>query len=155
MRSTSTTLFLGFSVALTACGADEHGAHSDAGYNCAVEDRDDEFAAGMQKTGAAGIRVGIASAVPAPPQRGDNTWNVTIADTNGAPVIGATIAIKPFMPDHRHGTSIPATITPGAAAGSYVIAPVNLWMPGLWETTIDVTTGSGRDSVVFRFCIAS
>jgi hypothetical protein len=28
-----------------------------------------------------------------------------------------------------------------------------MWMPGYWETTIDVQVGSVRDSVVYRFCI--
>ena len=41
------------------------------------------------------------------------------------------------------------------APGQYELAPVNLWMPGLWETTISASSATGTDSVVFRFCIPS
>lgn len=31
--------------------------------------------------------------------------------------------------------------------------PVNLWMPGVWETTIRATAGTTTDSAVYKFCI--
>jgi hypothetical protein len=132
-------------------GADDDGS---ATYNCEAETRDEQFLAGMQKLGAGGVQVTLVSATPAPPGRDDNTWVIDAA-RSGTPLAGATVTVRPFMPDHQHGTSVPVVVTPDAAmAGRYQLSPINLWMPGLWEITIDVTPAGGqRDSVVFRFCI--
>ncbi len=143
-------------VAGVGCSDDGHAHFADAGYDCSIEDRDDTFVAGLEKTGAGGVRIRITSAVPAPPQRGDNTFNLEVFDGAGAPISGASIDVTPFMPDHRHGTSIAPVIAPGAAPGSYTVSMINLWMPGLWEITIEATPAGGMaDEVVFRFCIAS
>jgi hypothetical protein len=45
-----------------------------------------------------------------------------------------------------------AEITPTGTAGQYTLAPVNLWMPGVWQTTIAVTSPT-PDSAVFSFCL--
>jgi hypothetical protein len=144
-------------VATAACGG-SNPATPDAGasYNCAAETRGDTFVAGLEKLGSAGkVDFKLMTAMPAPPARGDNTWVVQLSAA-GAPVTGATITATPFMPDHRHGTPITVTVTPTATPGEYTLTPVNLWMPGLWETTIEVTpAGQPKDAAVFRFCIAS
>jgi hypothetical protein len=136
-----------------AC-SDDASMYTDAGtYNCMVEDRDDTFWAGMTKSGAGGVEVTLVSSTPAPPIRGDNSWTLAIR-RDGEPVVGAAVEITPFMPDHRHGTPISPVVTPGDSAGQYQAAPVNLWMPGLWEITVATTpSGGAEDSVVFRFCI--
>ena len=144
----------------SACSDDAPPDDSDTSYNCATEDRDDEFVAGLSKAGAAGtLNFTLVSAVPAPPARGDNTWvlqvNAMSAGVVGAPVSGATLEVTPFMPDHAHGTPLSVEITPEATDGQYKLEPVNMWMPGLWETTIDATAGTDTDRVVFRFCIPS
>jgi hypothetical protein len=122
-------------------------------YNCEAEDRDEEFVAGMQKPGTSGFTFALMTSTPAPPGRGDNTWLIDVAN-NGAPFEG-TVEVTPFMPDHRHGTPIEAIVTPvEGTPGRYSVAPVNLWMPGLWEITIEAQpTETTRDSAVFRFCI--
>jgi hypothetical protein len=94
----------------------------------------------------------LANADPAPPAKGMNTWQLTIKDASGALVDEAAITVKPFMPDHGHGTSIAATITP-ASAGTYTVAPVYLFMAGLWQVTFTATKGATTDSAVFSFCI--
>jgi hypothetical protein len=147
-------LGLGSLAAVTgACGGDDHDDGS-AEYNCEAETRDEQFLAGMQKLAPGGTLVSLMSAMPAPPGRDDNTWEIDVA-REGAPLTGATVRVTPFMPDHRHGTSVPVVVTPVAETpGRYELSPINLWMPGLWEITIDVTPSGGtRDSVVFRFCI--
>lgn len=152
-RVTAATLVLALALGL-GVGCSDGGGDDGATYNCEAETRDEQYLAGMQKTGTGGVQVTLTSATPAPPGRDDNTWVVDLA-MGGAPLTGATVKVTPFMPDHRHGTSVAVVVTPDAAtAGRYELSPINLWMPGLWEITIDVTpVGGQRDSVVFRFCI--
>jgi hypothetical protein len=132
-----------------ACGGDDDAAE----FNCETETRDEAFTAGMEKTGTGGRRFVLESSSPAPPARDDNTWEITIEQA-GAPYVGA-VEVTPFMPDHRHGTPIEAVVTPvESTPGRYRATPVNLWMPGLWEITVEAQpTETERDSVVFRFCI--
>jgi hypothetical protein len=148
-----TTLVL---FATAACGGG--GGEPDAGYNCALEDRDDEFIAGMEKVGARGMTFRLVSADPAPPARFENAWVIEIDDASGAPLGGATVSVVPLMPDHGHGTSVRAVVTPDDAIdGRYGVAPINLFMPGLWAVTIQAMPAGGttadRDDAVFRFCI--
>ena len=149
----TTAVTLAFALALGACG-DAHDDDGGATYTCEAEQRDEQFLAGMIKLGPGGTQVALTSATPAPPGRDDNAWQIDVSRA-GAPLTGATVRVTPFMPDHRHGTSVPVVVAPVAATpGRYELAPINLWMPGLWEITIDVTPAGGtRDSVLFRFCI--
>jgi len=137
--------------ALGACTGDDHGDPST--YNCEADDRDEAFTAGMQKSGAGGLVFTLVSSTPAPPARDDNTWVVEV--TNGGAPLDGVLKVTPFMPDHRHGTPIVPVITPvPGTPGRFTVAPVNLWMPGLWEITLEATpTGGTRDSAIFRFCI--
>lgn len=141
-----------------ACGDDA--ALPDAGYNCEVEDRDDEYIAGMEKSGDDGMMFRLVSSDPAPPSRYDNTWVIEILDGTGAPLDDADVVVTPFMPDHGHGTGFTAEVTPDPDVdGRYDVFPVNLFMPGVWEITIRATPAGGtaadRDQAVFTFCIAS
>lgn len=153
-RILACTLAAAFATSTGGCSspaADDDGGTT---YNCAADTRDEQFLAGMQKEGAGGVVVALTSATPAPPARDDNAWVIDVSKA-GAAVTGATIKVTPFMPDHRHGTSVVVVVTPDATVpGRYQLSPINLWMPGFWEITIDVTPAGGvRDSVVFRFCI--
>jgi hypothetical protein len=128
--------------------------------NCATETRADTFVVGLEKAGDAGmLDYKLISADPAPPARNDNSWVIQINAMSGgvvgAPVTGATIGVTPFMPDHQHGAGKAVIVTPLTDAGQYQLSPINMWMPGLWETTIDAQSASGNDTVVFRFCIPS
>ncbi len=128
--------------------------------NCAEETRADDFVVGLSKVGDGNLLdFTLMTADPAPPARGDNTWVLQINQmtngVDGAAVDGASMTVSPFMPDHGHPSGKTVIVTPNGTAGQYELAPVNLWMPGLWETTIDATTSAGDDTVVFRFCIPS
>jgi len=154
MRTVLATLVLA-----AACGGGESTPDAEV-VNCATETRDDTFVVGLEKAGDAGmLDYKLISADPAPPARNDNTWVIQINAMSGgvvgAPVTGATVGVTPFMPDHQHGAGKSVVITPLANPGQYQLAPINMWMPGLWETTIDATSASGNDTVVFRFCIPS
>jgi hypothetical protein len=128
-----------------------------ATYDCTKETRADTFSDGLPKVGdAQALDFKLMTAVPAPPARGDNTWTVQInamsSGVVGAGVVGATMTATPFMPDHQHGSPIEVVIT-DKGGGLYELSPVNLWMPGLWQTTIEVS-GPTSDSVVYSFCLS-
>lgn len=115
---------------------------------------------GLPHQGANGnIDFQMMSIDPAPPARGDNTWVVQLnsmaSGVVGDPMDGATLKVSPFMPSHQHGTPVEVEITPTGDPGQYQLSPVNLWMPGVWETTISATSGTTTDHAVYRFCIPS
>jgi hypothetical protein len=143
------------SLLLAAC-ADDHG--HDETVDCTKVTNADEFVVGLQKIGTGGLLdFKLMSAEPAPPARNDNTWVVQVSAMQsgvvGAPIDGATLTANPFMPEHQHGSPIRVTVSPAGQPGQYTLSPVNLWMPGVWETTIRATTGDTTDSAVYRFCI--
>ncbi len=130
----------------------------DAGNACLGETRADTFVVGLDKPGTGGkLDFVLESGDPAPPARGDNTWVIQVssmaAGVVGNPESGAVMTATPFMPDHGHGTPIKVNITPMATAGQYQLMPVNLWMPGYWETTVEATVSGVKDDAVFKFCI--
>jgi hypothetical protein len=124
-----------------------------AAVDCSTETRADTYMLGLSKTGEQ-VRVSFVDAMPAPPARGDNIWTLEVMDLNDVPMDGMAVEATPFMPDHQHGTTVVATVTAGQNPGQYVAEPVNLFMAGLWEVTLDFTLPDmTTDSVVFRFCV--
>jgi hypothetical protein len=154
MRSSALALVL-FSL-VTACGTDDPG---DGEVDCTKVTGTDTFVVGLDKPGDNGaLDFQMMSADPAPPARDDNTWIVQVSSMAsgvvGAPIDGATLAVTPFMPAHQHGSPIRTQITPvPGQPGQYSLSPVNLWMPGVWETTIKATSGETSDTAIYRFCI--
>jgi hypothetical protein len=139
----------------TAAGGSGGGTGS-AGPTCFSDVPQDTYAPGLTKVGAAGYSAVLLESEPAPPAKGDNTWTVRFLDPEGNPLSGLTIGVYPFMPDHGHGTAVVAEVTPGAEAGTYVIAPVNLFMSGVWTVTlsiVDPATGVKLDAVKLAFCV--
>jgi YtkA-like len=146
-------IFLAATLLLGACADDA--PEEDPPVNCAKETAD-EFTVGLEKTGIV-LDVKLMSALPAPPIGGNNDWIIQITTVAGAaPVTDATIDVTPFMNrPQQHGTPVKVIVTPMPGAGEYKLSPVNLWMPGVWETTIDMSSPAGSDSVVYKFCIPS
>jgi hypothetical protein len=143
-------------LALGACneGVDEMEAGDDAAMPsfCEDEDRADTFTVGLSKTGER-YTLTVVDAVPAMPGRGDNTWTLAVADASGAPMEGETLDAKPWMPDHGHGTPVEEQVTE-LGGGEYEIQSLNLFMPGLWVITLDVTNADDEtDEVVISVCI--
>jgi hypothetical protein len=121
---------------------------------CATDSRAMPYSAGLSATTTSGTKVSFVSADPAPPATGENTWAINLTDTTGAPMSGATIALKPYMPDHGHGSSIVPQVTPMAAQGAYQVKLIDLFMPGIWQNTFTITPASGPvETVVFTFCV--
>jgi len=148
---------------LAACGGSSSGGGADADppVDCSTVQGTDTFTVGLEHKGINGtLDFKMMSIDPAPaPARDDNTWVVQIdamsSGVVGNPVDGASLVVTPFMPAHQHGTPVPVQITPAGMPGWYQLSPVNLWMPGVWETTISATSGSTTDSAVYKFCIPS
>jgi hypothetical protein len=145
----------------SACSSNSASDAADSGAPvslCATDSRAQTFTAGMEQPGASGaFSVKLASINPNPVFKGNNVWTIQVVDKSGAPVTGATITVKPFMPDHGHGSSIIPQVAAGSDPGSYDITLLNLFMPGIWTVTIVVTTGTAPSTVtdqsVFTFCV--
>jgi hypothetical protein len=149
-------LAVGLSLVGAACGTDGDDGEPDV--DCSKVSGADTFVVGLEKPGTNGmLDYKMMSATPAPPARGDNSWVVQInsmaSGVVGNPLDGASLTVTPFMPAHQHGSPITVEVTPMADPGTYKLEPVNLWMPGVWETTIRATSGTTSDTVVYRFCI--
>jgi hypothetical protein len=148
---------LASSLILAACHT-ASGPSVDAGNACLGETRADTFATNLDKPGTLGkLDFVLVSGEPAPPSRGDNTWIIAVNTLNagvvGTPVDNAVMTALPFMPDHGHGTAIKVNISSAAMPGQYQLAPINMWMPGYWETTVHASSGGASDYAVFKFCI--
>jgi len=139
---------------VTACGGM---SDPDEVVDCSTVQGVDTFVVGLEHRGVGGkLSFALMSIDPAPAARGDNTWVVQVNRVTGGAVAevveGAALSVTPFMPAHMHGTPITAVVTP-LAGGQYELQPVNLWMPGVWETTIQATSGNDSDRAVYSFCI--
>ena len=145
---------------LAACGGSTPTPDAEEVVDCSQVTGVDTFVVGLEKVGAANmVDFKMMSADPAPPARNDNTWVFQFHLMNGASVgaamDGATIVATPYMPAHQHGSPKQVLITPTGNAGEYTLSPVFLWMPGVWQTTIQATASGGAttDSAVYSFCI--
>jgi hypothetical protein len=121
---------------------------------CETDTRDDTYVLGLSKQGEH-IHVEFVEASPAPPIRGDNRWVVAVSEMGThAALADCEGDAVPWMRDHMHGTSIEAHVTAGATPGEYIIDPVNMFMPSLWDVTLSFACpGEQRDEVVFSFCV--
>ena len=111
----------------------------------------DTYVDGLMKMGDEGnFHIMLMSATPAPPDLGENTWTFRIIDADDNPINGAKVTVEPFMPAHGHGTS-PAEFTATFSEdGTYEVGPMDLFMPGVWETTVRVE-GESTDATKFNF----
>ncbi|HZS40261.1 MAG TPA: FixH family protein [Polyangia bacterium] len=118
--------------------------------------RADPYMPGLTKPSVNGdFNVTLVGSVPGPPSIGNDTWTLEIADKSGAAMNGATITVKPWMPDHGHGTSVTASVTPAGNDGTYTVTPLYLFMAGLWQVTFTIKSSTGTsDTVVFSYCLA-
>ncbi len=152
------TLLLASASACSSSNSASNAADSGEVDLCSTDSRAQTFAANMEQPGASNTySVKLASINPNPVFKGNNAWTIQVVDKNGAPVTGASITVKPFMPDHGHGSSIIPQVAPGSDPGSYDVTLLNLFMPGIWTVTIVVTTGTAPNTVtdqsVFTFCV--
>lgn len=115
----------------------------------------DDFAIGQPRAGAAGrLRIAILQATPAPPGRDLNDWLIAVSSPDGSPPSDCAVAVGLFMPAHGHTSTTEPMVRPGDAPGQFHVDAMNLFMPGRWEITFDLTCGLLTDQVVFGVEIA-
>ncbi|MEW5847705.1 MAG: FixH family protein [Myxococcota bacterium] len=134
-----------------ADGGVDGGQQPDASGIC-----DDDAMAGLARRADGGaVQVRIQRMTPEPAEKGDNTWILRVeTPATTTPVGGAQVTLKPFMPQHGHGTN-PADF-PGteSTTGEYQVGPFNLFMPGRWELNVHVTPDGGAEEIItFHACI--
>lgn len=124
------------------------------GAGCSEDPRVTPYLVGMEaKSSDGAVTVTFLDADPAPPAKGDNVWMLKIEDASGAAVNDATLSTEAFMPDHGHSSTVVPQIT-FKGDGTYEIAGLDLFMPGVWEITIDIAPPGGTvQSVLFTFCV--
>lgn len=135
-----------------ACG-DETPDPNEGG--CTTDPRADTYVAGLEKQTSGSLKVRLMSATPQPPDRGDNQWTFEVVDASGAAVEGATVRVRPWMPDHGHGSTPERFDATPAAGGTYAVGPVNLFMPGLWELEVRIEPegGGAVQTAKYAFCV--
>ena len=154
-------LTIATTLTLIACGGEEnvdpnnhhnenHENHGTTNHGNAEVD---VYVDGLMKEGHEGhLQVVLMSADPAPPDVGDNSWTIRVVDLDGEPIDDAKVTVTPFMPAHGHGTS-PADYTGTFTDdGTYEVGPFDLFMPGMWETTVKVE-GDVDDMVTYAFML--
>lgn len=110
------------------------------------------FVVGMEATTDLGDHVvRIQSAVPSPPDVGDNRWVLELVDDGGNAVMGAPVRVRPWMPLHGHGLSPRTYAGEDLGDGRYQVATFDLIMPGTWEFTVDITE-DGSETALFALC---
>jgi hypothetical protein len=130
----------------------------DGSVSCANDARLDSYAAGLSKPGLNGaLLFRLEQSEPGPPAKGNNTFRLSVASVSGEAVTG-DLSIKLKMPDHGHESPTVPVITFDAESASYTVAPVNLFMAGVWQITISAyeaaaDAGAPLDSVSFFFCV--
>lgn len=156
MRPLMLSLVLAPGLLAASCHGGQTGPDADEARACETSMRGDTFAVGLKHTGAAYV-FELRSADPPTPSRLQlGTWTIQISwEATGDPVTGASLTVRPFMPDHQHG---PGDIEPQvqelSTPGQYQISHINTWMPGYWEITIDAISPSKvEDSAVFKVCV--
>lgn len=141
-------------LAATAMGCGGGAENTDGAlFSCETETRAVEYMPGLTRTSASGAwQAVLVTSEPGPPIKGTNTWTMKVLDAAGAAHDDITVTARTFMPDHNHGSTIKAHVTP-TGDGRYRVTPLYLYMPGLWQVTLDVETADGPDSVMFPICI--
>lgn len=137
-----------------AGGAGAAGAGGSAPSVCAKDDRAQTFTQGLEARSDKGtLTLRLLTIDPNPVFKGNNAWKLQIVDAAGSPVDGLEVSVKPFMPDHNHGSSIVPSVTPAGSDGRYDVTLLNLFMPGLWQVTFTVKSQGQTEQATFSFCV--
>ena len=77
-------------------------------------------------------------------------WAIHVETSDGTPVDNAEISIQALMPQHGHGMPTDPQVTQNLGNGDYKLEGLKYSMPGWWEETLTITTGSQTDVVTFN-----
>ena len=139
-----------------ACGSKADMSTGDI-INCQNDPRVTAYAPNLSVTSTSGRKFILLRSDPAPPAKETNTWTIRVQDSSGVPLPNLPLSMDPitgaWMPDHGHGSSVHPSITANAD-GTYTVANLYFFMPGVWRITINSAPDAGpTDSAVFYFCI--
>ena len=101
------------------------------------------------------LHVDVRTSPSQPPTRGQQSVQLVITDETGAPQTGLALDTTPWMPAMGHGASVTPSVSE-TTPGTYMIADVDMFMPGTWElrTTIaEADSGTSADHVAPSFQI--
>jgi len=150
-----------------ACSASEASPPADGGdaapgaggltgdVSCSDDPRVDAYVAGITREGERGtLSFRLDASDPAPPAKGGNALEASVVDAEGNPVAGQ-LGIVLVMPDHGHGTQVEPVVSYDEATERFTLAPVYLFMAGVWRVTLELRDESSkiRDRASFYFCI--
>ena len=150
---------------VVACGTDSaahdnhehHGGHDHSGHaseDDASRDNADTYVAGLEKVGSSGnFTLRLIDSVPTIHSTDVYTWQLMVFDSDGQPVSRLNIQAEPTMPEHGHGTEPRYTEgTPGDEDGLYELKDMDLYMEGMWNVMIHISSNNGtEDMVAFNF----
>jgi hypothetical protein len=131
--------------------------------SCAMDPRLDSYMDEVDKSGERGlISFRFFDLEPSPPAKGNNTFHVQMHDAAGDPML-PDLRVDLRMPDHGHGTSVEPVISADPALESYTVAPLYLFMPGVWRLAFEAFVSPAPDTdppddtmldrVVLHFCV--
>ena len=146
------------------CGAESdshdhhehHGHMRNGGGDDASREAADTYVAGLEKVSSAGhFTLRLMESEPTVRHTGVYTWQLKVLGADDEPMTGLSIQAEPTMPDHGHGTE--PRYTEGTAAdadGLYQLKDMNLYMDGLWNVMIRISSEDGfEDEVAFNFIL--
>jgi hypothetical protein len=107
---------------------------------------------GLDAAGSGGLTITLFDAQPSPPIVGQNQWSLYVTTPAGSPLIGARVAMKPFMPQHGHGSPSRVKVI-DVGEGRYAASDVEFTMPGYWQITVHVAHSEVSDEVNLDVCI--
>lgn len=148
---------------VAGCSSDEpaHGGAAGSSsisgdVSCESDARVDHFREGMAKEGERGVlSFELLTSDPAPPAKGDNAFELWIADANDEPA-DVSLAVRLSMPDHGHGSPVAPHVS--FDGERFSVSPLDLFMAGVWQIDLHAVTGDADDETLvddasFFFCI--
>ena len=78
---------------------------------------------------------------------------VRLRDSDGKPIVGATISVTGGMPEHRHGLPTQPRVKGALDEGVYEIEGVRFSMGGWWQVKLAIESPAGVDSVTFNLSL--
>ncbi len=103
---------------------------------------------------AGGEELSLLEYSPNPPHVGDNSWLIQLNDRDGSALSGVaeSMLVTPFMPDHGHGTPVAVGVVE-ETTGEYRLSPINTFMPGLWQITLEFSAGNDTEQFSIDVCV--
>ena len=153
------SLIFGSVIFCLACSGEDdsghmHGHNHHGGMGHSTPDEADTYVAGLEKVGTSGdLTVRLMDSTPSPRDTGIYTWHIMVLDAEGQPVSDATVQAEPLMPAHGHGTNPRYTDATGLDEdGMYELKDMDLFMEGIWNVIIRISTPDGTaDEVEYNF----